>query len=966
MFQARTLCSRLLPALLLGVGALPRLEGAPVFSLFEAKPAQSEAVEKKVEFDRPFLRLTTQSRLSYPIAAEKIAEQGTVIFAVRPGAEFGSRKDAPEILFQLGGNHYEPNSITLFRETDGRLLLIFFGEKKRVFQQWDKSVLRKGKLNTLAVSYDREKVRLFLNGRLVTTLATPGPIRFKPAALHLGMPARDRPDWHFAGDVTAFEIDDTRLPDEAIVERMKELADDTIAPLNETAPYIRNDRGIVRIGGAKFELQVEHDGTPKALYDKLAGRFVIRDWSMGNYNWWSIDTFGKNGNVSVANTHCPGTFSTDGKSAVWRYRIPENGSVFTVTVTPAPDGTLRFNHAFDNRFAQPVRQIYFPQLGGFEKGKAESWVLMPYWQGVRSDLRQKFKFMCWGGPGHLSMLLIGLKLDDSTLLFYPQDTIGNVKFAIADDRNSGPDGAVLLNWQNRDWVQPHENYRAGYDFVLDNVGDTGMRGLADRYREWAEKQPWFITRSEKLKRYPGGSAIENGIIKMVGYEAIVKNSSVYEPDTAAKDKECPLTFDYNRFLEVAEQIEKVYRVKPAYRFDGWWGRFDSAYPAYFPVNPRLGDFREFMAKNHAANRTVILHTNPMQADFDSPGFDIRKQAMSPGGTYQNQVWSRNMLYVVTPRAILADEVNAIKAMRDHGANGIFEDVIGSTTMLDVNPAGNYPYWHRDAGTVALLELCKALREASGPLFRGTEGGEERRIPYYDAFMMEAGNSEENVPFFSMVYGDCVANAIGIGGGGDGSKALDRARRMLFGVVLGLDSRGDWAQKRYVPSAQLILETQKVLSSILGQRIRDYRNTGRTYLSEWDTGATVANLGAEAVDRCEFDTTIGKISVEGVAPSGSVFVEKSGRFAAWLCRRATLNGKVLFDLGRDAATAVVDNGSAVVIGNLGNDALELTPVLPGLQTDGRFERRPADRFEPFKPGNPVKINAGEALYFYRKK
>lgn len=135
MFQARTLCSRLLPALLLGVGALPRLEGAPVFSLFEAKPAQSEAVEKKVEFDRPFLRLTTQSRLSYPIAAEKIAEQGTVIFAVRPGAEFGSRKDAPEILFQLGGNHYEPNSITLFRETDGRLLLIFFGEKKRVFQQ---------------------------------------------------------------------------------------------------------------------------------------------------------------------------------------------------------------------------------------------------------------------------------------------------------------------------------------------------------------------------------------------------------------------------------------------------------------------------------------------------------------------------------------------------------------------------------------------------------------------------------------------------------------------------------------------------------------------------------------------------------------------------------------------------------------------------------------------------------------
>lgn len=952
--------AKFLLSALLGVLG-PGLLAATVFTLGSGKTIEKNSVDEFSANGQSGYVLHPDSRLRFALDGEKLASKGTLLFAVSPDDRFGADKNVPSVLIQLGGNHWAPNSLTVFREKDNRLIFTFFGHQKRAFTQCDSGRLKKNEINTLAVAWDGDRVRFFLNGSRLASEPSPAPIQFGKDRLSVGAPSATKPGWNFTGRISALELDDEALPDAEVIERMRGFLNPLPAPLAETAPYVREDKGLVRIGNGMYELQITSGGQPQALYDKLAGRFLIRDWNLGGGSWWSFTGTEKGKSRNLTNRDFKGAFSNGGGTAVWNYTVPENGTVFSVSVKPEADGTLRFHYTLDNRFAQPVQTVYFPQLCGFDKGR-DSWAFMPRWTGVKRDLRNQFKFMCWGGPGHLSMMLVALKLDNATLMLYPQDPKGSVRFAIVDDRNSGPDGFALMSWQNRDWIQPGETYSGSADFVLVNAGDRGLRGVAEAYRAWAEKQSWFMTFREKCEKYPNAAKILNGVIKMGGFEAIGKDGSVYDPSIAEKEKICNLTYDYNRFLEVARRIESTYGVKPAYRYDGWWDRFDSRYPDYFPVNPRLGDFGKFMKGNNADGRLVYFHMNPIQYDFQSKKFDIDKQAMSLGGGYQEQVWSRNRLYVASPRPAIADGVAAIRRMREFGAQGIFEDVIGSTTMLDVNPKGGYPYWHRDSGTAALLELAAALRKESGDAFRGTEGGEERRIPYYDAFMMGAGNNE-CVPFISMVYGDCIVNATGIEGGGNGSKPRERARGILFGVVLGLDGRHAWAVREYMPSAQMIFETQKLLKEIAGVRMVDFRNHGTLCISEWPQAFSVANIGKEAIASGTFTHEgLGKIELSGIAGESAAFVASGGRFAVWGIGKLSLDGKPLFEIGgKPEELAVVYDGGTLTVGNLSADPVTVSLAAPAVKLEGKAGFKPSGKQETVDLSKPLSLAAGEVVF-----
>lgn len=952
--------ARFLSAALLGALG-PGLLASTLFTLGSGKAVEKSHVDEFSADGQSGYVLKPDSRLRFALDGDPLAAKGTLLFAVSPDDRFGADKKSPSILLQLGGNHWEPNSLTVFREKDNRLIFTFFGHQKRVFIQCDGGRLKKNQINTLAVAWDGEKIRFFLNGSRLASEPSPVPIQFGKDRLSVGGPAVAKPGWNFSGRISALELDDEALPDAAVIARMRGFLKPLPAPLAETVPYVREVKGLVRIGNGMYELQVTSDGQPQALYDKLAGRFLIRDWNLAGGNWWSFTGTEKGKSRDISNRDFKGTFSTRDGVAAWSYAVPENGTVFTVSVKPEANGTLRFHYTLDNQFSQPVQMVYFPQLGGFDKGN-DSWAFLPRWTGVKRDLRNNFKFMCWGGPGHLSMLLIALKLDNATLMLYPQDPKGCVRFATIDDRNSGPDGFAIMSWQNRDWIQPGERYAGSADFVLANAGDRGLRGVAEEYRAWAEKQPWFMTFREKCEKYPNAAKILNGVIKMGGFEAIGTDSSVYEPSIAGKEKTCNLTYDYNRFIEVARRIESVYGVKPAYRYDGWWDRFDSRYPDYFPVNPRLGDFSKFLKANNGDGRLVYFHMNPIQYDFQTEKFDVDKQAMSPGGGYQEQVWSRNRLYVASPRPAMADEVAAVRKMREYGAKGIFEDVIGSTTMLDVNPKGGYPYWHRDSGTAALLELAAALRKESGDAFRGTEGGEERRMPYYDAFMMGAGNSE-CVPFINMVYGDCIVNATGIEGGGSGNKPHERARNILFGIVLGLDGRHAWATKEYMPSAQMIFETQNLLKETAGVRMVDFRNHGNLCISEWPRAFSIANIGKDAIATGSFTHEgLGKIELSGVAGESAVFVAPGGRFAVWGIGTLSLGGKTLFEIGgKPEEIAVSYDGKRLAVGNLSPTPVSVTLNAPGAKVEGKAEYRPSGKQGTINLSKPFSLAVGEVVF-----
>src|SRR5690606_20845167 len=123
----------------------------------------------------------------------------------------------------------------------------------------------------------------------------------------------------------------------------------------------------------------------------------------------------------------------------------------------------------------------------------------------------------------------------------------------------------------------------------------------------------------------------------------------------------------------------LYDVQPLYRYDGWWGRFDSRYPFVLPIHERLGGdekFRWFLNENAKDGRTVILHANPVQYDTDAEAFNPEHMAKDRNGQFAGvSVWSGNQLVIASPRFALADNVAVLNELRDWGTTGVFWDVL---------------------------------------------------------------------------------------------------------------------------------------------------------------------------------------------------------------------------------------------------------------------------------------------------
>lgn len=872
----------------------------------EATAARSDQVSWQDHDGSQRLHTGAGSRLGYAVP-DGMLKQGTILIGFEPNADWLEKTDAPDIIFQLGGRHWESNSFTLLREPDGRLVFQLHGagDSQAAFAVPITEILP-GRINTAAVAYDEGSVEVFLNGR---KLASHPALMFDALAsdaLSVGSPYFAQENWGFNGIISNLVASPRKWSDAEILKQLADWSLRFTPPLNEKGNYVKSVADVIRIGTPAWELQVDRNAQPMALYDKRAGRFVIADWNRGGGAWWSFVNPDQPGQW-IDNRSWKGQAELTPEKARFLYTDAATGSVMIVEVTPGGEDELRFRYELTNRFSKEIDFVYFPGLSGIDKSTG-GWAFQAHWNGEKYDLSE-LNYECWGGPGHLSMLVSALKAGNSTMLFYPQDQKGAVKFAISHAQPQGPDGVVNLSWQNRDYVQSGETFREPYEYTLFALGDVDLVAVADQYRKWAQTQPWWVTYAEKLAAAPVIERTHNGVLKMGGLEAVNENGNI-PAERDWKEANCKiLTYDYNRFLEIARGLEAMYDIKPAYRYDGWWGRFDSRYPDYFPVDPELGDFAEFIAANRRENRLVYLHTNPIQYDEEAPSFKLENMSLVENGEPCKAVWSRNTLYFASPKLAIPDEVRAIRQMVEYGVQGIFEDVIGCTTMVDINPLANYPARVRDTGTQGLIALCRALQEASPGTFRGTEGGEERRMPYYSAFMMGAGDSRKVVPFLAMVYGECVANATGIEGGT--YAPLERNRRLLFGQILGLDARGDWARE-YDAEAQMYLKAQQVAKQVLGQRMIGFEDGESIWASEWPNAVTVANLTDQPVAEADF----GRLHVEGLGDFGVAMVTENGDFAVWNCRRVCWDGKELFRADAPGKFAAVRHGEELLLGNLG--------------------------------------------------
>jgi|GEM_PF-4928911 len=918
--------------------------------------------------NRAGIAMNSNSVLQYQVDGGKLAQAGTLILEFKPDrSRWAMPMKDPEILFQLGNQHWEPNNITIIREPTGWVVTRFHdGANQQSFENFFGELLKNSAIDRLGMTWNKDLVQVYLNGGKLYEFKPTLPAKLADLVA-IGC-ATNHPGWAFTGTIVRCRLYDGRTPPQEM--EALTLVDERAKPLRVVTPYLKKSGELVQIGNQDFEIQVSRSGIPAGLYDKKAGKFLNTRWNDGSL--WGI--LSEKTRINLNSTACSDTrfsvLSTEGRQvACWAYEFPAHKGSFKAYVWAEKDGALAFRYALENRYDQPIQFVYFPTIGGIRKSP-DGWVVQPHWNGERAWMRD-FKYMCWGGPGHMSMMFIGLQTGDSTLLYYPDDTPGSIRFAIADDSRSGPDGIMNLSWQNWDYVMPGEKFRSPHTFRLYNLGNTGLKGIAEKYREWACTQPWFMTWEQKLKQAPVIADTLNGVIKMVGFEAYGKDGNVYA-DKAYKEKNCKiLAYNYHRFLEVARTIEKVYQVKPAYRYDGWWGRFDSRYPDYFPVDSELGDFKQFMDANNRDGRLVFLHTNPIQWDSDNPDFDVNKMSMS----YANQpeclsIWSRNKLYFCSPSLVKSAEVEAEKQMTSYGVKGIFEDVIGCTTMVDCNTRAGYQYHWRDSGTIALTGLSTALRAATPGCFRGTENGTERGIPNYDAFMLSSQEKpEHDVPLFQMVYGDCFANSIGIDGGGEGLDHISRARGMLFGIILGLDGRFGWAAQYYSPAAQMIFETQALQKNVVGKRILDYNYAPQTglALTQWQDAVVFANLGKNVCPTAEFEnTTLGNIRGEGLQSGGAVLMLRDGRFVAWGCRTVTLAGKTWFRAEGADGLALAYNGKTLAVANPVAKFPEavVTVAIPAAGLTGAMTIRPENakvRAEQSDTAWKFTIPAGKTVY-----
>lgn len=550
--------------------------------------------------------------------------------------------------------------------------------------------------------------------------------------------------------------------------------------------------------------------------------------------------------------------------------------------TPESD-RLRTRYVIDN-LSDTVRnfRIYFATIGNLPTGP-DKWLAYPYRSGqlMRSDSVQHYERP---SPGHMWMQWMGYYDGANGLLSYAEDVTGYLKFA-----NHWPRNGLTLSWSDAVYLAPQERYAIPYDYVIRPLATPdGFHDLCSAYGQWGRKQAWMASCREKMKRRPALKQMtEEGIVKVVGIGALPVPANEFIP-REEKEQMVSVGQSYDRILELARHLEQMYDVKPVYRHDGWWGRFDSAYPFVLPVSEKMGGdekFRWYLDENRKEGRIVVLHNNPVQCDTEMAGYDAREMACDPDGNIYTAYWSGNRLSMVSPRFAIPTNLEILRQLRQWGTAGVFWDVIGAMAPVsDFNPNANYSYFMKDSHYQDLLRLFAALRDTAPAMIFGTEDGQEPMLPYFDYAPSYGGEGDGKTllwaPLNELVYGDAFVNAVGIEGNINPYNDSAGVVARLYGATLGGDARTEWPET-YTPVMQQIFEVNRVLSCIAAERMqRHWIDPTGWRASIWPNAVVIGNVQAGKTIDVAFDTSLGTILVKGMRPNGFAIVTNIGHWIVW--------------------------------------------------------------------------------------
>ncbi len=564
-------------------------------------------------------------------------------------------------------------------------------------------------------------------------------------------------------------------------------------------------------------------------------------------------------------------------------------------INTAESDRLRSRYVIDN-VSEKVRNIrvYFATIGNLPTGP-DKWLAYPYRSGqlLRSDSVPHYERP---SPGHMWMQWMGYYDGANGLLSYPEDVTGYLKFA-----NHWPRNGLTLSWSDAVYIEPQEQYAIPFDYVIRPLGTPdGINDLCYAYGQWGRRQAWLVSCQEKMKKRPAlRQMTEEGIVKVVGIGALTVADNAFIP-LEQKEQMVSVGQSYECILELARHLEKMYDVKPVYRHDGWWGRFDSAYPFVLPVSEKMGGdakFQWYLDENRKDGRIVVLHNNPVQCDAEMAGYDAGQMACDPDGNIYTAYWSGNRLSMVSPRFAVPTNLEILRQLRQWGTTGVFWDVIGAMAPVsDFNSAAEYPYFMKDAQYQDLLRLFAALRDTAPEMIFGTEDGQEPMIPYFDYAPVYGGSGDGQsltwAPLNELVYGDTFVNAVGIEGNINPYNDSVGVVARLYGATLGGDARTEWPEA-YTPVVQQIFEVNRVLSCIAAERMQRHRiDPAGWRASIWPSAVVIGNVQAGKTIDVSLDTPLGPIGVKGLRPNGFAMVTNSGHWAAWGAQELSLEGKLV--------------------------------------------------------------------------
>ncbi|EIP97972.1 hypothetical protein OpiT1DRAFT_02422 [Opitutaceae bacterium TAV1] len=625
-------------------------------------------------------------------------------------------------------------------------------------------------------------------------------------------------------------------------------------------------------------------------------------------SFWSLGRSGKTWSLADAGSVSIASFRDDrgvGVKAVYDLKPAGVRVHLTWRIDTAEGDRLRVRYSLDHDAGEPVGlRFNIAALSNLD-ATADAWYVLPYRSGklYRTDA---VKYEEHPAPGHLWMQWTGYHDGKGNgLVSYPEDTTGFLKFA-----QHGPAGGFRMGWSESVVLTPGQSpYAPPYDYVIRPLATPDpINDLAVAYAEFGRAQSWAKQKlSDKLKARPQfADTIREGIVKFVGFGALdilEDGKRVFAPRERKERMAAPY-HTFERALREARGLEALYDIRPSYRYDGWWGRFDAHYPSVFPVSDRLGGdakFTWFQEENRKDNRHILYHLNPVQYDAEENGFDIDHMvALASGQPLRPDIWGGNRLYLASPKFATADNVCTLSRLHAFTgpAAGVFWDVIGAMAPYnDFNPRAGYPAWGGDHFYQDVLKLFAALRETAPDMIYGTEDGQEQMLPYFDwAPNYRSYGNDKTVswaPLVELVYGDCFANIVGIDGNNRTYNDATRAVRALYGASMGHDARSAWIRD-YTPVVQQIFELNRVFAPAATERMqRHLIDPAGWRASIWAGQVVVANTASpDVLAAVRVSSPLGDVVIEGLRPNGFAVVTRDGSWTAWGARKISVDGKTL--------------------------------------------------------------------------